>query len=205
MSDIQVISTTKDGTKIGEFNIKNSFLEQKVSPYIPVKRDKDTSKIDALLKHMSVPFGLVYLQTYGSHQNQTPLEEFENMNIHDVSKQLHKLNTYNDNNSGIINNNNNNNNNSGIINNNNNNNSGIINNNEHVADSKVMEQSLCDRLLGVVKEYEKEKKREEKKRENKKLTRKIYHNKNAHKNNKNNKNNKNKNTRKNNKKIKNLK
>ena len=99
------------------------------------------------------------------------------MDIHNISSSLHKLNAFNEN-SGINNN----------------------NNNEHVADTKVMEQSLCDRLLGVVKAYEKEKKgkhekRENKNKENKKATRKIHHNKN--KNNKN-KNNKNKKTRKNN-------
>ena len=110
MSDVQVISTTKDGTKIGDFNIKSLFLDQKVSPYMPVKKDKDTSKIDALLKHMSVPFGLIYLQTYGNHQKQTPLEEFENMNIHQFSNSLNKPNSFIDNSNNNNKNNNNNNN-----------------------------------------------------------------------------------------------
>ena len=199
MSDIQVITATKNGTKIGEFNIKNSFLEQKVSPYMPIKKNNEHSKIASLLKHMSVPFGLVYLQTYGSNRNQNPLEEFKNMNIDNVASNLKKVRAFNNHNS--------------CINNNNDDNNGNNNNNEHVRDTKVMEQPLCDRLLGVMKAYEKEKKekdekenknkenknKENKNKENKKATRKIHHNEN-NKNNKHKGNKNNKNTRKNNKK-----
>lgn len=164
MSDVQVITTTKDGTKIGDFNIRSSFLDQKVSPYMP-KGEKEKSKVDALLKNMSVPFGLVYLQTYGKNPEQTPLDEFENMNINNVS-----IDSEHD-------------------------------NSNHVVDTKVMEQSLCDRLLGVVKAYEKEKKEKEEKKEkreenknknknknNNRATRKINKNVNNKNNNKNNKN-----------------
>ena len=91
MSDIQVITATKNGTKIGEFNIKNSFLEQKVSPYMPIEKNNEDSKIGSLLKHMSVPFGLVYLQAYGNNRNQNPLEEFENMNIDNVASNLESV------------------------------------------------------------------------------------------------------------------
>ena len=57
---------------------------------------------------MSVPFGLVYLQTYGSHQNQTPLEEFEHMNIDNVASKLQRVHAFNNNNNNNNHNNNNN-------------------------------------------------------------------------------------------------
>ena len=125
---IQVISKGKDGPKIGDFTVKNSFLESHKSPI-------------SLLNNMSVPYGLLYLQTYSSgvnkHHDVTDpsgvLEEFNSLTVDSAVRS----------NSGYVDD----------------------NNTEDVA---VVDKTLFDKLLGIVDKIKDERKKRATRKKSKK-------------------------------------
>ena len=76
MDNLQVITRGKSGPKIGDFSIKNPFLEHQKSPM-------------TMFKNLSVPFGLVYLQRQSGDLNRSispsdptsVLRDFQSINV----------------------------------------------------------------------------------------------------------------------------
>ena len=88
MNNLQVITRGKNGPKIGDFSIKNPFLEHQKSPM-------------TMFKDLSVPFGLIYLQRRSGDLNRSispsdptsVLRDFQSINVdsalRDVDHQPH--------------------------------------------------------------------------------------------------------------------
>ena len=115
MDNLQVITRGKSGPKIGDFSIKNPFLEHQKSPM-------------TMFKHLSVPYGLLYLQQQSGDLNRSispsdptsVLRDFQSINVDSALRGVEHHTPH------------------------------------HAEEVEVISKSLYDKLLGIVDEIKSE-------------------------------------------------